>query len=201
MCVALCIVLLDSGEVNGTSRADPTLPHHYTAPGSNYKPVKFVTRPIYSQQQEIMKQSLHLQLLFNNITREKWQFVKSDPAQEESWVDIAPSSRTGHPLLALASLSSSSRTQHQHEAKLCNSDCFSRTRRSSSVAVLSFLPALVPATPGENFGLEIPASFKSHHHHTQTSFKDMCNPTDRPCYALVFSFLIIVDPPETWKTK
>lgn len=76
MCVALCIVLLDSGEVNGTSRADPTLPHHYTAPGSNYKPVKFVTRPIYSQQQEIMKQSLHLQLLFNNITREKWQFVR-----------------------------------------------------------------------------------------------------------------------------
>lgn len=201
MCVALCIVLLDSGEVNGTSRADPTLPHHYTAPGSNYKPVKFVTRPIYSQQQEIMKQSLNLQLLFNNITREKWQFVRVTQHSRKAGSILHHYPERDTPLLALASLSSSSRTQHQHEAKLCNSDCFSRTRRSSSVAVLSFLPALVPATPGENFGLEISASFKSHHHHTQTSFKDMCKPTDIPCYALVFSFLIIVDPPETWKTK
>lgn len=42
--------------------------------GSNYKLEWFVTRLIYSQQQEVTKQSFHLQLLFN-ITREKWQFV------------------------------------------------------------------------------------------------------------------------------
>lgn len=45
--------------------------------GSNYKLEWFVTRLIYSQQQEIMKQYFHLQLLFNNITRGKWQFVRT----------------------------------------------------------------------------------------------------------------------------
>lgn len=44
---------------------------------SNYKLEWFVTRLVYSQQQEVMKQSFHLQLLFNNITREKWQFVRT----------------------------------------------------------------------------------------------------------------------------
>lgn len=43
--------------------------------GSNYKLEWFATRLIYSQQQEVTKQSFHLQLLFINFTREKWQFV------------------------------------------------------------------------------------------------------------------------------
>lgn len=63
---------------------------------SNYKPLKFVTRPIYSQQQEIMKQSLNLRLLFNNITREKWQLRRMTQYRRKAG-SILQFSRLGPP--------------------------------------------------------------------------------------------------------
>lgn len=70
---------------------------------SNYEPLQFVTRPIYSQQQEIVKQSLKSSIAFQEHHQRKVAICENDPEQEESSVSIAPLSTTG-PLRSLAPL-------------------------------------------------------------------------------------------------
>lgn len=79
--------------------------------GSNYKLEWFLTRLIYSQQQEVTKQSFRLQLLFSNITREKWQFVgmTQDRRKAGSILHCYPRN--------LPHISLLQQNLHQHEAK------------------------------------------------------------------------------------
>lgn len=89
------------------------------------------------------KQSLNLQLLFNNITREKWQFIRVTQYRRKAG-SILHRYPEQDPLLSLTPLSSSRRILHQHEAKLHNSVCFSRTRRSSMQFWAFYQPYSLP---------------------------------------------------------
>lgn len=98
---------------------------------------------------------------------------KNDPVQEESWVSIAPLSRTGPPPFPHISPPGG---EHYTNVKQNRTIVFaSLGQKDQQHAVLSFLPALFPAMPAENFRLETPGNFKSCHYHTQVSFEDTCN--------------------------
>lgn len=99
---------------------------------------------------------------------------KNDPVQEESWVDIAPLSRIGPPPFPHISLLQQENVTStwSKTAQFC---LLLWDQKEQQHAVLSFLPAPFPAMPGENFRLETPANFKSHHYHTQANFKGICN--------------------------
>lgn len=146
MSVALCIILFDSWTVNGIVQSWPHPPSSLRGIWeSDYKPLEFVTRPIYSQQQEIAKQSLHLQLLFNSITREKRQFIRMTQYRRKAGSVLHSYPEQGS-LPSLTSLSSSSsRTGHHREAKPHRPVFFSRTRRSSSTqSWASYQPHSLP---------------------------------------------------------
>lgn len=132
--------------------------------GSNYKLEWFVTRLIYSQQQEVVKQSFHLQLLFNNITREKWQFVGMTQYGRKagSILHCYPEESPSH--------LSASRT-YTNMKQNGTSCALLPQHQEQHPAVPSFLPALFPAIPLCHFRLQAPANYNTN------SPNDVCNQT------------------------
>lgn len=162
MSVALCIILFDSWTVNGIVQSWPRPPSSLQGTWeSNYKLLEFVTSPIYSQQQEIAKQSLHLQLLFNSITREKQQFTRTTQYRRKAGSVLHSYPEQGT-LLSLTSVSSGSRRTGHHREKQNHTGLFSSLGPEGTAARSPELPtSLIPRLARTEFEAQYTTNLRS----------------------------------------